>query len=649
MQTISQRMRVGGGALLIALLATSSMAGAADLSSFPARYQAMKEAALLQPMNAGGFPRGQAELASIKLNENPNDDQTKQILFHVFRNRPLQNNFTFWPYSTIQGYMTAKKAFQSQQDKDVFRNYFQAVDFANTPYAGSFAGRMLHEVTKSLVCQEWPNFRDKGGNACAGPNGLAAIAKTNLTALLTQAFGAEEGDRGSYTYDAFVILPLKLLATYTSDPDIKKAATSAFYSRLVDLAVSWNDGLLTSPASREKGFSSYGPAYPDGSYQIAWLLFGAAGQNFVRAEKLDYRYIFDSPLDHRMPETLLALGKQNRQGMSYLSRTAYMHRTFYHSPSYSFASAAISGWKYNRWIDWSQTDAIMHWRMPPSKAASTVASFRVGYENSASGDPLNYPGSEPQRVNAYGQGRNPYGKMFQHEATLMGLMNAPRRDRFDGNSPSGILQIKAQYAMFPNDGSLVGPPKVVNKRWVVANAGDTFFAVYFPKKFRLSDPRYERSPGSPETYTIYRSDKRRNGFIMETAEASKYAKYGKSNAARFKAFMRDIANNAKVDQSRINDTTPSLSYKSIHGYTMRFVHDPNPESGTTEVRFVNGKPVSYADFPVFGAIKPANKKRSFVDVQQRYMPGVRGQPRQYDDLVLTPSSGIGKVIFRAPK
>ncbi len=95
MQTISQRMRVGGGALLIALLATSSMAGAADLSSFPARYQAMKEAALLQPMNAGGFPRGQAELASIKLNENPNDDQTKQILFHVFRNRPLQNNFTF--------------------------------------------------------------------------------------------------------------------------------------------------------------------------------------------------------------------------------------------------------------------------------------------------------------------------------------------------------------------------------------------------------------------------------------------------------------------------------------------------------------------------------------------------------------------------
>ena len=646
MQTISQRSHVSGGALLIALLATSSIAGAAELNSFPARYQAMKEGALLQPMNAGGFPRGQAELASIKLNENPNDEQTKQILYKVFANRPLENNFTFWPFSTIQGYFSAKKAFQSPQDQNTFLNYLQAADFVKTPYPGSFNGKLLHEVTKSLICQEWPHFRDKGGNVCGGPNGLATTANAILPGLLKETFATEDGDRGSFTYDAFNVLALKVLATFTNDPEMKKAATNAFYNRLVDLAVAWNDGLLTSTGSRTKGFATYGPGYPRGSYPIAWLLFGATGQNVMTPAKLDFRYIFDSHLDHRMPETLLALGKQNREGMSYMSRGGLMQRTYFHSPSFSLASAAMGGWKYNRWIDWSQTDSILHWRVPASKAEKSITSFRVGYENSATGDPLQYPNAEPPPKNAWGQGRNPYSRMFQYKGTLMGLANTPRRDRFDWNSPEGIFRYKAQYAMFPTDGSLIGAPKILHNRWIVANAGDTFFAVYFPKKFYLHDDKYERSPG--ETYTIYRSDKRRNGFILETAEASKYAKFGKSNAARFKAFMRDIANNAKVDQSRINDTTPSLSYKSIHGYSLRFVYDSALENGTKEVRFVNGKPLTYANFPVYGAVKPENPKRAYVDVHQRYVPNERGKPRVLDNLVLTPSSGHGKVIFRAP-
>ena len=638
-----------------ALICFTTLAHAApDLSTFEGRRTALRELALQQVVKHDAFPPGGGELAAFKLSVDPNDKETKKLLFGILQLRPITKNFTFFPQAVMHAYLVGKKAY-SQEERDIFRKYFEAADYKRDEFVPSYAGRVLNYASVHLMCQEWPDLRDRGGNRCSGADGLAAAARENLQNALVDSF-AGNGDRGSFTYDGFIMSSFRMVATFSRDPQMSQAATSAYLGRMVDLALSWNNGLLTSTAHREKGFSIYGPAHPAGSYQLAWLLFGAKNQKAPELEKIDTRFLYDSPLDSRTPAALIRAAEQNRHGMTYYSRAEHMYRTFFHSANYSLVSAAIGGWKWNTWNDGSTTDNLLKWRMPTNQQASTVATFRLGNENATHGRPTPRTDGKPTEMARYGEGRSPYSRVFQHERTLIGLSNSPKFDKFDDNDTRGPVIFKAQYAMFPNDGSLVEPLKFVGQRWIFANAGATFFAVYFPKKYFVSNANYKPSEESDRSYTIIRSDKRRNGWVLETTDSSKYAQAGAANKDRFAAFVRDVLENAKVDQSRLDDRRPSLSYTSIHGYTMKFIYDPSPENLASKIRFVNGRLVDHSDFPVFETQSKKGRRKT-VDVRQTYVKpefdaAVRRQ-KPLAKLMLTPSRDIAatapKAVIDPPK
>lgn len=564
------------------------------LSSYEQRYEAVRNLWLQGRINKN-FIVGQVEMGGLKLQARPGHQATKDSIYACLRQQAVVRNFGFNLFSGMQGYLLGKASFASAADQEVWRDWLGKADFTKG-YIGSNQGRYIHWTAVHLIAQEWPDFRDSAGH---GADTLDALARRNLTELLSGTFHDGDHDRGDEIYSSEVSVALKLLATFTRDASLKRQAEAAYFSTLANYATGWNQGLYTAPALREKHFNQSGPFDPLGLYTTAWILFGSPQGLLAPPSWVQFLFPFPSYLDSIVPPALVELGQSRDRPLAIRSSNDLAHPYTWHSPSYSLASMWVGGWERNRSVDYTITEQRLKW-----KSDKPGAVFVVAHENYQSSVVPTGP------RNPYGLGHNPFARVFQHEATQMGVLNVSDTS----------YHWQAQYALFSRTGSILGRKDTAG--WVFADAGATFFAVLFPKG---------RTWGTDSVtgYDVIRSDHRRNGWILESAEASRYG----SSAKPFAAFVADVLANSRPDAKGLDDSLPRLAHKSIHGYSMEMVHDPrppfvNPETSPKVRRVAGVDQPSFASWP---ALATSN--------------GMAYQSRRGDTLHLVGKSGKAMVIW----
>ncbi|WP_184758860.1 hypothetical protein [Streptosporangium album] len=161
-------------------------------------------------------------------------------------------------------------------------------------------------------------------------------------------------------------------------------------------------------------------------------------------------------------------------------------------------------------------------------------------------------------------------------------------------------------ALFPASGSILERREVGG--WTVADAGSMYFA------YKLMKPGtwYHQTPNDPAnkvkttsqthptaslsySYDILRSQADKNGWVLDTADASAYADLD--------AFASALIGTTSMDVSHLEDANPRLVYHSLSGDDLDITFDSASQApGATHL--VNGTAIDYDSFVLdrrFGA------------------------------------------------
>ena len=278
------------------------------------------------------------------------------------------------------------------------------------------------------------------------------------------------------------------------------------------------------------------------------------------------------------PDMALAIGrdtskdyasrKTNLQNSS--GRGMKVYRQAFVKPTWGLATEVT----YNRVDNWIENmQAVLRWQSPQPDAL-----FRVNADQNGSAIG-NYDQPESHRVMQDGSAAI---------AVFKSLGGATR--------PSNYLN-----AMFPDTGSIT--TRQEQSGWVFNDTGSMYFAFKMIKPYTwyrqsTTDPgnKVKTNASTHPTaslyndYNILRSRADKNGWVLETADASDYAD--------FASFKNAVLTTTAVDSSHIDDTNPRLVYTSLSGDTMDLTFDQASGSyaGTHKI---NGTAIDYASFKLF--------------------------------------------------
>lgn len=152
-------------------------------------------------------------------------------------------------------------------------------------------------------------------------------------------------------------------------------------------------------------------------------------------------------------------------------------------------------------------------------------------------------------------------RIMQHKYTMAGVANGGQ---------VGVLE-----AIMPATGAIA--KKTESGGWVFCHGGGMLFALRFAK----SATWYDKTGKFP--YTIRKSTGSKNGYVLETAELDAYA--GGGVDAELEKFKNDVLSRSTFTY---NDGSPSITYKSIHGYTVELTYPSTAK--------VNGTAIDYDAF-----------------------------------------------------
>ncbi len=154
-------------------------------------------------------------------------------------------------------------------------------------------------------------------------------------------------------------------------------------------------------------------------------------------------------------------------------------------------------------------------------------------------------------------GGSPYEQVFQHKGALIALYDIPEGTRFPHI-----------HGIFPKT---LESREEAESGWIFAKVRDIYLA-YYP----LASYKWEER----EEYWRLFSDILQNGAVVQVARAGDYDSFG--------AF-KDRIEQLSLDTA--TDPTPSVRFTTLSGATMDFTYDERPQ--------LNGKPVDYANWPLF--------------------------------------------------
>ena len=443
-----------------------------------------------------------------------------------------------------------------------------------------------------LACEQWPDFTDGSGQTGAA---FKAGLRSQLLKYFDRVVRTNLWEHGSPTYYETDLAPIRMVAEFAQDAEVKQKAWITLDWLMLNLACDWNQGYYATAAARCKGWGSVNSS-PDSLGSTAgtgWIYYGGfrpqafIGGEFNHVFWMTYSRQYDTPPVFQTIANERSTSCQHRSVMqSGTYNTDY--KTTWHTPDYSLASM------YELWQDSTnggkeQQPVVLKWLS--DKPESTLI---LGSENQAqfyfSGRPnsLSYFPYDPI-PNPMGYGTNPYFQHFQNRQTVVGICNvspwyansAPDLTDAEAAATTGIdpLQYAELYVPITQQGAI--KKTVESNGCAFFHGGTTLFAIW-------TFTPYYWGP-TVNGCRMLRSRSLKNAWVLETASVSEYP--GATTVDdQLAAFQADVLTHAKIVTTDIGAVLPRVQYTSIHGYAMDLTWRPHlSDNYWTRGRFTDPK------------------------------------------------------------
>ncbi|MBB6730090.1 fibronectin type III domain-containing protein [Cohnella sp. CBP 2801] len=500
----------------------------------------------------------------------------------------MYQSYDYEQYKTVAkmyAYLMVGDQFGSTM-MDHVRQYFASYAYAELPQTENL--RMSNYTAGYLVGQYFPDLADLNGNSGAT---LKSMNKANIEAMIDAGVHKGWAEYESPEYTFMTYLCLNAIYQYSDEQDLRQEAKMAMDVMWFEWANDWIDGYPISSESRAKGDSvaATDPTWRGQNHTaLEWAYFGShrAQQTVGESDSsspslyrpnLEYLgFVLYGGMSYQPPEMAIRIGqntakdyesrKTNQQNSS--GRTMNIYRQAYVKPTWGLATEV----QYNRVDNWLEDlPVVLRWH---SDAPNPL--FRLSTD----------------------QGTAPIGNYDQPES---------HRIMQDGKAAVGVFKLENSpdydyiNAMFPDTGSIVA--KEEQGGWVFSDAGPMYFAFKFVKPATW----YHQSDTDPSnkvkttaqlhptaqllySYNILRSQADKNGWVLETADASEYASLA--------AFESAVLANTSLDASHIDETNPRLIYHSLSGDTMDITYD-SAAGAYNNTHKIDNVPIDYSSFKIF--------------------------------------------------
>lgn len=489
------------------------------------------------------------------------------------------------PLARMYAYLMAGDQFSPQMLQDV-RGYFAKYGYQKLAQTENL--RMSTYVTGYLVGRYLPDVVDLNGNSGAK---LMAINKANIEEMVNAGVRRGWAEYESPEYTIMTYFGLNAIYQWSDDPQLRNQVKMAMDVMWFEWANDWDNGYLISSESRAKGdlSSVNDPTWrPADHSTLAWTYFGqhraqeGVGESdnpAPSAYRPDLEYVGFlawSGTAYKPPALAVKIGQMTDK--SYTARKANLqnssgnamdvYRTSYVRPTWGLATEV----QYRRVDNWIEDQpVVLRWR---SDAADPL--FRLSLDQ----------GNAP--IGSYDQPAD--HRVMQDGPTAVGVYKS------SGDQTSNYIN-----AMFPATGSIRERRQVDG--WTVVDTGTMYFA------FKLAKPGtwYHQTPNDPSnkvkttaqihptatlsySYDILRSQADTNGWVLETADSSKYPSLD--------AFATALTTKTRLDTSHVDDADPRLVYHSLRGRDLDITFDSAAQAPGATHR-VNGEPIDYDAFKLF--------------------------------------------------
>ncbi|MER6945991.1 fibronectin type III domain-containing protein [Nonomuraea sp. NPDC000554] len=466
------------------------------------------------------------------------------------------------------------------------RSYFAS--YAYQKLAQTENLRMSNYATGYLVGQYFPDLADLNGNSGAQ---LKSINKANILEMVNAGVRRGWAEYQSPEYTFMTYFCLNALYQWADDADLRQRVKMAMDVMWFEWANDWINGYMISSESRAKGdaHAANDPTWRAADHStLAWTYFGGhrAQQGVGESDNpapaayrpnLEYAGLAAwKGMTYSPPELAVRIGrmtdksytshKTNLQNSS--GRAMDIYRTSYVRPTWGLGTEV----QYRRVDNWIEDlPVVLRWH---ADAANPL--FRLSVDQ----------GNAP--IGTYNQPANQ--RVMQNGPTAVGVYKS------SGDQTSNYIN-----ALFPVSGSIRERREVGG--WTVADAGSMYFA------YKLVKPGtwYHQTPNDPAnkvkttaqthptaslsySYDILRSQADKNGWVLETADASAYADLD--------AFASALVRTTSLDVSHLEDANPRLVYHSLSGDDLDITFD-SASQAPGAAHLVNGKAIDYDSFKLF--------------------------------------------------
>lgn len=432
---------------------------------------------------------------------------------------------------------------------------------------GAMNYRLMNDGAGFLAAEEWPDLVDQDGlNATA----IAKATRERLFGYFDQITRQNFHEYGCPIYLAVDLSAVRMLAEYARDEVMRQRATLTLDAMMLDMACHWNSGFHAGSAARAKywGSTDTGPEAMGSTATVGWLFYGAYRSISAEGTGWIHSYWMAAPGRYRVPELICRVANSRQYPSLYRGRVTAMRenvcRTTFHSWNYSLGSQ----WE----LPTSATNSIYkeaRRQMLKWKSASASSTFAVCMEN-----PYRPYRLQENRANVLGYGENPYSRLMQSDATLLGLYDVP-----------ASYPYYKMYVPFSSSGSIL--KRIERDGWIFCHNGSMLMA------FRSLEPcQWGKKWGANDMLWC---EQRRNAWVLETAELRDFAGGGVDE--ELQRFISAIMKRVTWDVSRMKDQLPTIAFTNLSGKRMQLTWQPHGKPYTGQAS-IDGVSLSYLDYPM---------------------------------------------------
>ena len=511
-------------------------------------------------------------------------EQRKEALDVFIKGLRLADNTNYSPWSTTYSLATTLMN-RATLPPEVMEAQKQLLEKWNYDCSAGTINMRLYLYTAGYLASElWPDFSDSATPVASKyaidfrgktvrshkAEEIKTYCREQIYKIFRQ-FTVQNLVEHDLVYFPCDLDAVKMLADYAQDPEMKKRATMVMDYFLLNLATDWNNGYDPEPYFREKYFGTMMGDAVAPVEDFGWLYFGTP-----RLAPLSGRcvsLIFCNPEGYRMPHIFETIARdrdavREKKESQFDSEDGHytVWKSFFHTPAYTL-SAGVNEYDGSKGI---KTGLFKEQRLVNLTwfSGKPGSRFHVFQENVAQP----YLGRTDK--NDFGQGENPYSQRMQDKRTVIGIYDVPE-----------TYPYYRQYTAYRKNDAAIGQRE--EGGWVFTHTGKMLFGFYSMMPTTWERNRQEK--GVSGGVDVRWCDSRRNAWVLETAEASRYPG---DPQAQLEAFAAEILKDGVVDTTKMNESIPEFSYKSIHGENLHMVSTGLGQSVVGK-HFINDVPVDY--------------------------------------------------------